>query len=585
MKEYRQKLKKRAKKTFKNYIQNTFIKNMLVITSIIIFVTFAVLFVDFRINLIEKNKAKNKELSDKLADEYSFLIKDLDNISTNDNFKSALINKDSYTLNKFLYPFSNGKNKLFSYRFIAFNDDGKILAENNRASGQIVDEEKLFKELQSPSKASNLDKENTLLNKASISHGLNKKDFKLVENYPYYIAKEVAIKDKSKAYIALILDLSENGPRFQGSESDILLVTDSFDNIIYSSKSDMKDTIGKVKYSISEGEVNLDGLPYYASLSSIIDENFQVISLKNISGFYSSLKIAIFSSLLSLLVVLIVASNSSRKVANKSVKVINSLSDGLNQLKVGNLDYTIDEKTFDEFQEAYDEFNTMTRKIKALMKKNEEISELKRLTELKQLESQFNPHFVYNVMEMIRYEIIFEPEIASKLLVKFANLMKYNTNYGNVEVKLETDLTYISDYLAIQKMRFKDRLNYEIRVDQDLLNISIPKLIIQPIVENSIKYGMESTKNLNIEIRGIKKDQTCEIIIKDNGPGMDEATLNEINTLLEKENLNTAHIGLYNTNRILKLNYGPAFGLKINSELGKGTKVRINLPLNGKKDV
>jgi len=130
-------------------------------------------------------------------------------------------------------------------------------------------------------------------------------------------------------------------------------------------------------------------------------------------------------------------------------------------------------------------------------------------------------------------------------------------------------------------MRFNQLLTYTIDIADDLLDCHVPKLIIQPIVENSIMHGAQNVEHININITGRKVENDVEFIVQDNGVGISPEHLHVIRDQLSDENTQPECIGLYNAHRVLKLLYGEAYGLDIESELGKGTKITIKMPLKG----
>lgn len=142
----------------------------------------------------------------------------------------------------------------------------------------------------------------------------------------------------------------------------------------------------------------------------------------------------------------------------------------------------------------------------------------------------------------------------------------------------------MENYLKLQKMRYDDRLQYNISIDESLLDYEIPKLLFQPIVENSIKYSMESTNLLNIEIEIKKVGNDISIKVEDNGPGIDKQEYERIQDILEDENAEPLNIGLYNVHRTIKLLYGNDYGLKVESSQW-GTKVVLLIPIRGGVDV
>ena len=246
-----------------------------------------------------------------------------------------------------------------------------------------------------------------------------------------------------------------------------------------------------------------------------------------------------------------------------------------------------------ELTSAYKDLWIMLDKIKekdaAMYAK--EINEQKLLNEQQKMEfqmlaSQINPHFLYNTLEMIRMKAITvgdtETATAIKLLGKSMRYVLDNTGIEYTTVAKE--LSHIETYLQIQKLRFGERVNYEIRSEEDInLNkIKILPLLLQPIVENAILHGLEEVESggritVNIH-RDINNPDTLIISIRDNGCGMDADTLNNMRINLEKGNISKRYgIGLYNINQRIRLCYGMGYGLSIDSEEGNGTTVTARI--------
>jgi hypothetical protein len=194
--------------------------------------------------------------------------------------------------------------------------------------------------------------------------------------------------------------------------------------------------------------------------------------------------------------------------------------------------------------------------------------------EIKQLEEQFNPHFLFNILETLKYQIMIDKEKAVEMVLAFAGLMRYSIYYGSTVVALGTDIEYINDYLMLQKLRYNRRLTYSIDIPDELQDCLIPKLLLQPIVENSLSHGLIDT--IHIKIAAKHKDDILIISVEDNGKGIDSVNLQVLRDNLEKESIYKEHIGLYNSHRVIKLLYGSQYGLEIDS--CHGTVVNIRLP-------
>ena len=164
-----------------------------------------------------------------------------------------------------------------------------------------------------------------------------------------------------------------------------------------------------------------------------------------------------------------------------------------------------------ESQQLYAQFRRITLHLRELIRYNSELQDRRRQMEIKQLEEQFNPHFVFNVMEMVRYQIREDPEAASEMLLSFANLMRYSINYGHTKVSLETDVEYVNDYLLLQKVRYNNCLRYEFIIPDQLLECQVPKLLLQPVIENSIKHGYQQGKILEIVVQVERVEMSCAL--------------------------------------------------------------------------
>ena len=233
---------------------------------------------------------------------------------------------------------------------------------------------------------------------------------------------------------------------------------------------------------------------------------------------------------------------------------------------------------FDEFKVLGDAFCNMVTQREELILHNSELTERKRIMEIKQLEEQFNPHFIFNVLETLRYEIAIDTAKASDMVMAFANLMRYSIYYGSTIVPLQTDIEYINDYLLLQKMRYNRRLNYHIDIPEELMGCKIPKLLLQPVVENSLVHGMKNIHSITINISAWKENGQLNLCVEDNGSGISEDKLKELRKGLEQEDVYREHIGLYNSHRVVRLLYGPESGMTIESSPGNGTRVIVTLP-------
>lgn len=264
--------------------------------------------------------------------------------------------------------------------------------------------------------------------------------------------------------------------------------------------------------------------------------------------------------------------------------------------KASNGDFQIIDqfKGTDELSEVFSDLKVMINSIKqrdAQMyesKIQEQVfKNQQQKMEYKMLASQINPHFLYNTLETIRMKALTagnkDVATAIKLLGKSMHYVLENT--GTASTTLKKELDYIATYLAIQKLRFNDRVNYTLNIppEMDLEEYQILPLLLQPIVENAILHGLEDTEcngQIVIDVN-TRDDEKLLIEIYDNGMGMNLQTLEALNNNIQQpRKKSTSSIGLYNINQRIKLFYGEAYGMEIKSQPQEGTLVTLTLPLH-----
>ncbi|WP_245819916.1 sensor histidine kinase [Dethiosulfatibacter aminovorans] len=267
-------------------------------------------------------------------------------------------------------------------------------------------------------------------------------------------------------------------------------------------------------------------------------------------------------------------------ISRRFLHPIKDLNDGMNRFKYGDLDTVVDIKEENEFGELADTFNDMTGRIKNLVERNKQSEKAKRKFELKSLQSQINPHFLYNTLDSIVWmaEAEMNREVV-EMTDSLAKLFRIIINRGDEFVTVAQEIEHIESYLKIQKLRYGEKLNYEIKADPSLLSLRIVKIIIQPIVENAIYHGIKKLATPGmIWIRLTDKDEYMEIIIQDNGVGMDEETVRKLLEPGEKGGSGKGGIGVLNVDQRIKLHYGDEYGIDIESEEFEGTKITMKLP-------
>lgn len=229
-------------------------------------------------------------------------------------------------------------------------------------------------------------------------------------------------------------------------------------------------------------------------------------------------------------------------------------------------------------------FNIMTEEIQNLMRQSEQEQRAKRKYELKALQSQISPHFLYNTLDSIIWMAEWgkNKEVVT-MTSSLARLLRRTISNEQEQVTIGEELDCTEAYLTIQKMRYKDKLEYSISVEEDIKEEKIVKLLLQPLVENAIYHGIKYKEvKGTIEIRGFRTGGLIQLEVEDDGIGMDAEALAHI---FEKHIRDTKSngVGVSNVNERIRLFYGPEYGLRFESEPGQGTRAIMVIPAG--KDV
>jgi len=235
----------------------------------------------------------------------------------------------------------------------------------------------------------------------------------------------------------------------------------------------------------------------------------------------------------------------------------------------------------DEIGDLIDTYNYLTDEISHLLEKQEQAAKDLRLSEFRALQAQINPHFLYNTLDMMNWlSLSDQKEELSKAIHTLSRFYKLTLSKHDEAIPLRQELEHVSLYVQIQNMRYDDSIHLIVDIPMEIDECRIPKLTLQPIVENAIQHGifMKENKSGNIVITGWRENGDVIIVISDDGVGIDEALTKKI-LQGEGNNGTGSNIGIYNTHLRLQLLYGTKYGLRYRSELGKGTEVEVCIPI------
>jgi two-component system sensor histidine kinase YesM len=270
-------------------------------------------------------------------------------------------------------------------------------------------------------------------------------------------------------------------------------------------------------------------------------------------------------------------------LTNFLTKPIIKLSRLMGEVERGNLEIRFENDFNDEIGRLGQSFNSMLEKTRRLLEENVARQKRLRIQELKALQAQINPHFLYNTIDTINWMALsVDAEPISKLSKALANYYRLSLSKGEEIIKISDEINQVKNYLTIQKIRYENCLNYEFQVNKNILDGYIIKLTLQPIVENAIYHGIKEKRGGGmIRILGRREGDLVFLEIWDNGKGMDAPQLAKIRESLNK--IRAEGFGLSNVNERIKLYFGEGFGLAIDSLENKFTKVTVTIPFTKEK--
>ena len=378
------------------------------------------------------------------------------------------------------------------------------------------------------------------------------------------------LADKSYNYILFYILDSEIEDIFKKIEiNGNYIFTDKNGYILKRNTNNYSDNLNRIEMPVNKKNIFFKSGIYNSKLHIYIyrDLDFMLVKIFEQIVYF----ITIFIFLITCIFLII------NYFINKKLAVIDKIISAIKSTGKGQLNNFLEVETNDELRIIATSYNKMLLDIKNLIEINKREFENNINLEIKQLESQFNPHFLFNTLEMLKYTIKKDVKMSNKIILNISSILRFSIDNRKTIVSLGENIKFIESYLEIQKYRFGDDFSYSIDIESNLNNQKTPKLIFQPLVENSIKYGFSSKDKLHIDIRGKLQKGRLVIYFLDDGDGLSKDELMEIRKNLKKDNV-TNHIGLYNVNRRIKLHYGEKYGVKILSRKGRGTLVKIVLP-------
>lgn len=367
-----------------------------------------------------------------------------------------------------------------------------------------------------------------------------------------------------------------------GEGGHIVILNDD-DTLIYSDLEDCQtnqcESLSIARDIFRGQSVTINGLSMYVNANTLQDTRWVLATFINTELIgqteRENLIILAIITISTLVVTLVVTS----LIANGISKPINRLKDHMQLIESGDFYQSIEISGQKEVIVLAHSFNAMIEEIRSLMEKVLSEQKEKRKTELQALQNQINPHFLYNTLDSIVY--LSENKLNDKVIEMVIALSKFfriSISRGENIILLKEELEHARNYLLIQKIRYNDKFDFKIEVEQEVLEYKVVKLSLQPLIENAIYHGINTEYNSGlITIRAFLKDDRLILEVEDDGYGIPDEKIEELYQSIKFEKLSKS-IGLKNVYQRLKIYYGETFDFIIESELDEKTIFRLSIP-------
>lgn len=519
-------------------------------------------------------------------------------LRSNENIYQALINDYNNNINKLNnYEVASQLNNVFLKAAITRNEIESICIVSNSKRFFTFDNN-------NDTDASNIRsvvKQNytSIREEVAVSNGkavwfFNSKNG-IVQNA--YLIRMIYHKDTYKEIGLLVVQINMEflDSVLQGLESEVMQNTTilSPDNevILYKNKAAMdkyEQVIKKIPYNKDSFVDKKNNI--FVAYTTLSDPNWRIVTYIPLNQLYSDVGELRNRIIMLCMVSILILSAVSIIMSFDMIKPINQLVKAMKGMNIDNIsDSYIEIERRDELGFLHKTFNNMTKEIDHLVTwiYREQIT--RKEAEIKALQSQINPHFLFNTLESINWmaQLNNVPEI-SETVSDLSTLMEASIGRDDRLITIEEEFIYIDKYIALLKRRFEDRLTLIKEVDPKVLYLKIPRLLIQPLIENAVYHGVESSRGKGIiSLAARIKEELMVIEVIDNGNGISADDLIKLNKGLDMDNdtyfkslssKKNKSIGIDNVNRRIKLFYGEKYGIKIESKLNIYTKVSVTLP-------
>lgn len=509
--------------------------------------------------LLSANINKKRTLDDQYREFWKLSNALADIELSNATYKIGLYIPDSFIYsnnNYYFYPESSLKKR----------EDYERIMDN-------INADKLYFALIDETNSSNLDTVETYIALFQKINIVNEKN----EDKTYVSKVEIPIDELQN-----VLENTRSTP------NNLVYLLDESGNLLLSSDQAYFEKLQGTKKLPSHkmdswSEFRVDGKDYYVVYQEVKGYNWQIFSLIPKEEFRGQSRFIWLMVILMTILISIAVAIVSYRLSHYYVRRLSNLNQKMKNLESGNLNVSLISKSiqsYDEIDEIYSNFNFMTDELRRLMKEHYRLGKEVMSAELKALQAQINPHFLYNTLDIINWGAIdYGATQVAEIARNLGQFYRLSLNHGKSAICISDELKHVEAFIKIENVHFDGAINLTIDVPEEIKHYACLNIILQPFVENAIVHGIaeysEITEcNIMISARIVKQDIIFSI--KDDGRGIEEEKLSGI--LDESDSNANNGYGVKNINFRIKLCYGDKYGISYKSVLGEGTEVLLNIP-------
>jgi two-component system sensor histidine kinase YesM len=397
---------------------------------------------------------------------------------------------------------------------------------------------------------------------------------------PQYLIEVELSKNALQNALIQFSNQNDSGAIIINSENNFIISSDQNEEaeISLQIKADLLDKVKKKSEDVYS--IDIKDKTYMVLYSSSADFEFTLCKFIPVNQAFSGLERYQYVFWAFSILALIIIGLYSRSFYSYIHQPLSKLSKAFLHLEEGNFEVSIKHQHNDEFQNIYSKFNNMVEKLKVLIDQIYKQKILAQRAELKQLQTQINPHFLYNSFFILHRMIVGdENENAAVFSKQLGNYFKYVTRSAADEVKLSYEIEHAQIYCNIQGLRFKNRMSIHFdELPKEIEDLSVPRLIIQPLIENAVEHGLKDIEeNGLVYVKFNLIENGFTISVEDNGDGISDKELEELQSLLSSMDETIECTGVLNIHRRLRLKYGSGSGISVSKNQWNGFTAQITI--------